>query len=805
MEPQPSPELQVALFDLQRYLLDQIPPLTASDAVETLVAAPPELLMRQLHNWAMEQARHQDATQGDLLFHALRKIHFVSMLKLIDRDMMEAYLDRVLPLALQVCPADERDMLKTSVVALRNTITVEAPTGTVHISKSDGGKPKATVRGAVSDAVTRTTKRLGMIVERLAKHIPGSSAPQGSQPQPQPQPAAELVSMAAASSTSEEELRDYLGQLGSYTGETDPLKLFHVLAAAVPQWEIAAPAEAKPSSAIEAMHKIIALTNDSQESARRVRELMSEAVANFNNGGLGAAVSMLELAAQVIREKKIDASTVDRIYHDAVESISAEQLRKYTENKTKHGALRRALGHLPSLNRDSLFEQLRGEQRPERRRSLLGLLEAYGAEARARALTELEIELNRPGNEVDTYYLRNVIYLLHRIPRESEENTDKELELLSRATARGQNIYVIKEAVIPLGYVKSDGAVKALTMRLAELEATLLRKDISLYPMEEMQKVLDRITAALGRIATPSALLTIARHGMKPNPLLGDTRGRLAALSQHDLSFDEQTVDVLIKAIRDDLPAKVLGRILTSNKPPPLKIIEALSGTRAEKVDALFTELAQKFADHDVGRAAAAALVRLGSTSEASGTAKAGATLTGDLDFFGLPSLMQSLADQQATGIVTLIARGTGQTAGKLLFSGGKFGDAQVAHLRGVEALYQLLEKPPTGTFAFVPHSSPPKSRDLYEIMPLLFEGIRRHDELRQMQIFVPDDLTLRPTATKPTPDAEETDPAVIREVWVKASSGAPVSQWEPTIAVDAYRVRRLISRWVEEGALQPV
>lgn len=800
MQAHTPPEVQVALFDLHRYLLDQIPPLTASDAVETLMTAPPEVLMQQVRNWSMDQARHQDATQGDLLYHALRKIHLVSMLKLIDRAAMESYLDRVLPLALQACPEDEREPLRTSVNALRDSVTVDAPSTVVPIGKVEKTKP--TVRGAVSEAVNRSTKRLSMIVERLAKSFGGSA---GAAPAKiDPQPAAQLVSMAAASSTSEEELKAYLQQVGSYTGETDPLKMFKVLAAGVPQWEIAAPPEASEPAAIAAMHKIITLTSDSQESARRLRELMSEAVSYFNSGALGASVSMLELAAKVILEKKIDPSTVDRIFHDSVESISAEQLRKYAENKARHSILRRALSFFPTLTRDSLFEQLRGEQRPERRRALLGLLEAYGADARAHTLVELEKELNRPEAEIDTYYLRNVIYLLHRITRETEEGLDKELELLTRATARGQNIYVIKEAVIPLGFLRSEAAAKILTTRLAEFEVALLRKDTSLYPMEEMQKVLDRITAALGRIATPAALLTIARHGMKPNPLLGDTRGRLAILAQHDLSFDEQTVDILLKAIRDDLPTKILGRVITS-KAPPLKLIEALSCTRAEKVETLLTEIAEKFADVDVGRAAAAALLKLGAGNRGGTAAKPGATLTGDLDFFGLPSLMQSLGDQQATGIVTLVARASGQTAGKLLFANGKFADAQAGHLRGCEAIYQLLEKPVTGTFSFVPHTAQPKAKELFDVMGLLFEGIRRHDELRQIMIFVPDDLTLRATATKPTPDPEETDPTLIREVWVKASSGARLAEWETTIAVDSYRIRRLVGRWLEEGALQPV
>jgi len=800
-------ELQTALFDFQRYLLDQIPPLTASDAVETLMAQPPELLIRQIHAWTVEQSRHQSAAQSDFLFHALKKVYLFCVLKLIDRAPLDAYLDRVVPLALQVCPPGEREMLRTNVAGMREAMILGGSTSTmVEISRDGRSAEKAEPKAsAVSDVVARSARRFSLVIERLAKHLPFVAA--SPEPQAQPQPAAQLVSMAAASATSEAELKEYVRELTPYTGgESDPAKLFHVLASDVPKWEVALPPDAKQPAAIEAMHKIITLTSSNLDSTQRFRELMTEAVEQFNNGALGPAVSMLELAARVAVEKKLDPIAVERIRTTAVESINAERLRKYTENKTKHTLLRAALNHFTTLNKASLFQQLRGEQRPERRRSLLGLLEAYGREARTAAIDELETELKRPLNEIDTYYLRNVIYLMHRIPREADEETEKELELLTRATARGQNIYVIKEAILPVGHMKSEPAAKLLTMRLAEIEAMLLRKDISLYPMDEMQKVIDRITSALGRIATPSALLTIARHGMKPNPLLGDTRARLGVLSQHDLSFDEQTVDILVNAIREDLPTKILGRVMPSRNPPPLRLIEALSSTRSEKVETLFTEIAEKFADHDVGRAAKAALYNQ-TGAAASATARqttTAATLTGDLDFFGLPSLLQSLADQQATGIVTLTGRHSGQTTGKLLFVNGKFADAQASHLRGVEALYQLLERPVTGVFAFVPNPTAKPKGDVYDVMAILFEGIRRHDEYRQLMLFVPDDLTLRATTTKPTPDPEENDPSIIREVWVKASSGAPLADWETQVAVDGYRIRRLVARWIEEGALQP-
>src|SRR5260370_28054307 len=97
-----------------------------------------------------------------------------------------------------------------------------------------------------------------------------------------------------------------------------------------------------------------------------------------------------------------------------------------------------------------------------------------------------------------------------------------------------------------------------------------------------MKKLLDRINAALARIGTPGALLTVARHGMKVNPQLGDTRARLAALSQHDLSFDEQTVNVLLKALRDDIPGKLFGRLLPKNQESTARPVQPLSGTQSE-------------------------------------------------------------------------------------------------------------------------------------------------------------------------------------------------------------------------------
>ncbi len=610
-------DVQSALVEIQRFLLDQIPPLTASDSMETLIQQPPQLLMRQIHAWAVEQKRVAGFPMSDLLFHALKKVQLFGNLKLLERPVVDGYLDKLTPLAMEVCPPEDREALKTNLVAMRDLRNISV--SSVDIIKPDtakAAKPPA-ARGPLGDVVSRSAHRLSLVIDRLSRFLPGrASEPAAGGPSsiapapPVDQPAAQLVTMAAASSTSEEELEQYVQSIRPYTGEGDTANLIRILAGSVPAWDLVVPPEMKVNlpAPVEAMHKIITLTKNPNDSTKRFRELLTAAIEQFNAGSLSAAVSMLELAGIVIVEKKLDASTVERIRGDVLESINSEQLKKYTENKSKHAVLRKVLEFFPTLTRENLLQQLRGEERPERRRSLLGLLEAYGATAREAAVAALDAELQRHEGEVDTYFLRNLIYLMHRIPRESESAPEKEIELLSRSSAPGQSIYVIKEAMLALGQIKTDAVVKVLTMRLAEFEAILLRKDSSKYPIDEMQKLLDRIVAALARIATPAALLTIARHGMKPNPPLGDTRGRLASLSAHDLSFDEQTVTLIIKTIRENLPSKILGRYLPKVQPPPVKLIEALSSTRSEAVEQLFDEIAQSFSDHDVGRAAAAAM-----------------------------------------------------------------------------------------------------------------------------------------------------------------------------------------------------
>jgi hypothetical protein len=290
---------------------------------------------------------------------------------------------------------------------------------------------------------------------------------------------------------------------------------------------------------------------------------------------------------------------------------------------------------------------------------------------------------------------------------------------------------------------------------------------------------------------------------MKANPALGDTRARLAALAQNDLSFDAATTSVLVKALRDEIPGKLLGRLLPKKQESTVFLIEALSGTCTEEVEELFQEIAHRFPEADIGAAATKVLEKWSPQAQRA-RPDAAATLTGELEFFGLPSVMQSLAEMRATGMLTLRGK-DGAAAAKLVVLDGRFLNAQRAHIRGVDAMYEMLERPITGTFAFVRYPAEAMKSDIAprEVMGLILEGVRRHDELQRIKAFVPDDFrAAKKDGVKPAPLDEEDDAALVREVWLKASAGTPVAECERALPADSYRVRRLIAHWIEQGAL---
>ena len=408
-----SETVAAALSMFQRYLDEEIPPSAASYALSTLMAQPPDLLMQQVATWTSVQNRTRSIAACDLLLHALKKIYITGELQLLDRVAVANYLDRVTAVALRLCPQAEVDALRTEITVMRQS---RATSATLEQTVPPAQMPALTVIPR-SESEVQAAKQYSLIFDRLTREQ-ASAGNQGAAADPQA--IAQLLAMAATRSQTAEQLNQYLDQLRPLAGGGDK-NVFVILGGALPSWDVAnfAPGSARPPSQVDAMEKIIDLAESPEVATKRFRELVTAAVEKFNQGALGAALWMLDVAEDSIGEKKLDVVAVDQIRAAAVEMMSAVQLRKFAENRSKHAAVKIVLEFFPTLHIATLFRQLRVEQSAEQRRSLLGFIEAYGVTGRDAALDELERELQR--DDVATYYLRNLIYLLHRIARESPE------------------------------------------------------------------------------------------------------------------------------------------------------------------------------------------------------------------------------------------------------------------------------------------------------------------------------------------------------------------------------------------------
>jgi hypothetical protein len=135
----------------------------------------------------------------------------------------------------------------------------------------------------------------------------------------------------------------------------------------------------------------------------------------------------------------------------------------------------------------------------------------------------------------------------------------------------------------------------------------------------------------------------------------------------------------------------------------------------------------------------------------------------------------------------------------------GELTFCRYGNLSSEAAFYQLFEKPQPGTFEFmrtVEIASDQKSQ-LGPVLPLMLEAMRRYDEVQQLRATIPDQANLKTKGIQPSPLPEEKDGLLFRELWTLINKGNTPIQCESSISMDSYRILRLISHWVETGALE--
>ncbi|HYN03341.1 MAG TPA: DUF4388 domain-containing protein, partial [Vicinamibacteria bacterium] len=600
------------------------------------------------------------------------------------------------------------------------------------------------------------------------------------------------------------ELDQYLERIRKLGVVAGTDEIFRALGRSVSGWALPAADDvpALPEGGqVSAMRRMIALADEPAEAGRRFREMVHAAIEQFNEGTYGRSLKMFDLARQMVEEGQVKTAFVEPMVLSGHEYLAEERVRKLAERPEGHFFLRPVLSFFRAYSPDRLLDELQAEHRRDRRHQLLNLLEANGTPARAAAWGRLQADPE--GRVAGLYFLRNLVYLLRTIPRPDDTpwRIEEEIDVLAPLVEPGRPLFLVKEALQCLVASRHPWAESHLVAQLEAVEEALLERTASAEDRKVLLIHLDRAAAALARLATPLAWAAIVEHALGRQASFGDPLSRLAELSTQDLSPAPTVVARLREAIEENLPRGVLGRLVPGREATLTRLVAALGSTRAPEVLELLSDLASRYAGQAFGREAQKVLAALDQKAAASSAVP---SISGDLDLFGLPNLLQNLSELAKTGVLNLLDVSGRPIAALRLEEGVMYG-ARCGTRRGREAVYQLIERPFPATFAFVRGGRPEEpDAEKLSVTHLLLEGVRRHDHLQRALALVPDDVPLEASGKSPSSVPDEVDYDLVVALWQKACEGTPPREIESGLPVDSYRVFRCLAHWVEEGALRP-
>jgi len=800
-----------ALLDMQRYLADEIAPMMAVDSAKTLLRMPPKYGALAIQHWLEGQLAAPDraVTVGNYLYHAVKKVHAFSEFGLVDPPAMERYVAELSRLVARMCPEREQAELRTRLSRIGESETkLSAPVRLLNrevgseedeqriqqILEEKKRKPSPKNEAGREAIVTpRSAVLMGRLDGTKPKEVSGETL-------------ASVVSNAALESIDTEQFEASLDSVRKLGVDPKLDEVFRQLGKRLPGWEVnAAPGKGEDFEALshllKAMHRIVSLAGTQEEGADRFSSMVYAAIEQFNDGHLAQAVAMFDVAQRLIDEGKIDTHLAVNVRQRAEGSVSLRALRRFSSTPAKHGLLRKVLTFFRAFSPEALLGKLDGQPKREVRKLVLSLLEVHGPSCRPHILERLGGYLSGQFHDDRGYYSRNMVFLLRRIPRTAADEQEEELELLTEYSRPEHPFMVTKEAVGALALLTLKQVEKVLFERLTDFEQQALAGS-STYTAEETEEILDRTCAALAKLGRPKAVRRVIDHAFRTDARLGETLPRLAHLGACNLNRDPDRVKKLLESLRGMLPAKLLGIVVGRRVREAAHLVRALSGTPEPEVHRLFEEIIERFPDLEIAEQAREALAR--SRAGSSPESKATKSFSGDLELFALPNLLQSMADSEQTGRLTL-TEPNGSDRAVFHLQKGKIVRCEVGRLRGVDAVCQLFERPKPGTFRFEHISKDEvaaQEQKPLDIMSTIMEAMRRDDEFQRDRALVPDGSSLKPAEGKPTMPKGESDKALAQSVWREAARGTAPESCEG-VNGDAYRVRRLFVHWLESGALE--
>ena len=184
--------------------------------------------------------------------------------------------------------------------------------------------------------------------------------------------------------------------------------------------------------------------------------------------------------------------------------------------------------------------------------------------------------------------------------------------------------------------------------------------------------------------------------------------------------------------------------------------------------------------------------------------------LQGNLTFFDLPTVIQTIVNSRQTGTLSLRGR-AGKLVAQVDFQQGKLVHASFMHLSGEQAFYELLSRNEPLDFVFAGQRElppgAPVDRSLTSTEPtvLLLEAARRTDQLAKLLQTVgwPDAVFLQNAEHPEWSKLEGDGPAVARKIWLLLEVGLSVRQLTEKLQYDRFMVLSTLEEMRQWGVIR--
>ncbi len=684
-------------------------------------------------------------------------------------------------------------------------------------------------QAAASDSFSQFMALMAEIKEAgapaAAGGAPRTARPAAAAPEQQQELVLQLLAAAARNAHTAQQLEEHLKQVRSMGIHLNTTQVMQQLAEGIPNYALTAPADAGPegtasapghyaNSRVQAMQKMVELAGSRAETSNRFKTMVNLAVDQLNQGALARAVAILDSARELISGGKPEKSAIDAVRSKGHERVDFERLVRFAGESTQKSLLHRFLSFFNTLAPTGLLRQIKEEDERERRLSLLSLMEAHGDEGRQEILSELDRMLHEGVDDLKDpqFFQRNLLHILNRVPCSSEKLYEKEMDILTQLSKSRLTKEVLRELIRNISRYKDSKAESALVLLMNQLQNSinqLTRDNAPRLEIDDLNSLMDRIMTALAGFETKKSHKIVLDYCLAEKAGIRRNPAPLAALGEQNLSPDPDSVQRLTKALVKEIPSKLFGIFQKKDKSLLLALVNSLAQTPADDVKQAFQQLLERDPESEAGRTAARLMDDFASLAESRAkppAAEEPAVLSGELKTFDLPTMLQYLETAGTSGLVSL-SDSDGTVCARVQIEAGKMKACKAGNLKGVDALYYLLEKPLSGRFVLTGIGSAVPADLEMEDKPVpltwvLMEGVRRYDEYRQACTMIPNGSRLLIKAPAPPPVEEEKDEDVLKTIWSMAGSGLPPEEIEARLAADPYRIRRCLCDWFTKGAL---